>query len=356
MVQTADIKIKKTSVSRAGSIDFTKVTFGSVFSDHMYIADYLNGEWTDARIVPYGNLPMSPALAALHYGQAIFEGMKAYRAVDNEVYLSRPHDNFRRFNMSADRMCMPLLPEEVFIGGLFNLINLDRNWVPPSMVGYSLYIRPVMFSSDNIIGVRPSATYRFVILTCPVGSYYNKPLRVKIETDYSRAAHGGAGFVKAAGNYGAAMKPTKDAHDAGYDQIIWTDSAQHKYIEEAGTMNLMFVLRNKLITAPLDTKTILPGITRESILTIAGDNKIPAEERMITVDEIIDGAKKGELQEAFGTGTAATIARIKTIGYNGKDYELPPVESGKISKKIYQVLSDIRRRKMKDPYGWMVKV
>lgn len=352
MTETINIDIQKTSNSRIEEIDFDNIQFGKIFSDHMLVADYLDGEWTDVKIIPYGKLSLSPSISALNYGQAIFEGMKACKGTHNEVILFRPFDNFNRFNRSATRMSMPEVPEEIFMGGLTKLLNIDEQWVPPTD-GSSLYLRPLMFATEEIIKVKPSNSYKFVILTCPVGPYYLEPIKLKIETKHSRACEGGVGNAKTAGNYAAAFYPRMIAQKEGYRQLIWTDAKEHKYIEEAGVMNILFVINGKLVTPSLDTGTILPGLTRDSVLTIAKDWGMTVEERRVTVDEVIEACQDGTLTEAFGTGTAATIAHISVIGYKGQDYTLPISESREFSNKVFEELEGIKRGKIKDTHDWV---
>ncbi len=352
--QTPVVKVQKTTHSRISEIDFNDLHFGKVFADHMFISDYKNEQWGDARIIPYGQVPMSPATSALHYGQAIFEGMKAYKNDKGEVLLFRPLDNHKRINLSAERMAMPNIPQEVFMEGLKQLISLDSNWVPTTE-GASLYIRPFIIGTDEYIGVKPSDDYRFYIITSPGGAYYNEPVKVLVETNFIRAVEGGVGFVKASGNYGRSLFPTKLAQQRGYQQIIWTDGRNHRYLEESGTMNLMFVIDDVLITPPLGD-TILAGITRDSVLTLARDWKMKVQERKISIDEVIDAHKRGTLEEAFGTGTAATIAHISLIGFEGKDYELPPVEGRIFSHRVSQELDNIRKGKVEDIHNWMYKI
>lgn len=354
MIETCFINITKTTESRISELDYDNIEFGKIFADHMFSVDYKDGQWQTPEILPYGNLSLSPATSALHYGQALFEGMKAYKNAAGEVSLFRPLDNARRLNLSAERMCMPTIPEEIFMQGLTELLKLDLKWVPPTK-GCALYIRPFMFATDSFVGVRPSATYKFMIFCCPVGSYYANPLRVKIETEFSRSVEGGAGYAKAAGNYGAALYPAKLGQDKGYQQLIWTDAKEHKYLEESGTMNLMFVIDGKLITPALST-SILAGITRDSVLQLARDWGMTVEERKISIDEILEAHANGTLEEAFGCGTAAVIAPIITIGYNGKDYELPAVENRKFSNKVGTELDKIKTGEIADPHNWMVKI
>jgi branched-chain amino acid aminotransferase len=354
MTSQLTITTLPTKHSRLAETDFEKLGFGKIFSDHMFYADYHQNEWKSASIVPYEGVLMSPATSALHYGQAIFEGMKAYKNEKGEIYLFRPLDNFRRLNKSAIRMAMPEVPEEIFMEGLKQLILLDKNWVP-TFKGASLYIRPFIIGTDEYIGVKPSDDYRFFIITSPGGAYYSEPLKVKVETSFIRAVEGGVGFVKASGNYGRSLYPTRLAQQLGYHQIIWTDAREHKYLEESGTMNLMFVIDGAIVTPPLGD-TILAGITRDSVLTLARDWGIRVEERKISIDEIIEAQKKGILQEAFGTGTAATIAQISLIGYKGTDYSMPPIEERKFSLKVAEELDNIRKGISPDKHGWMHRI
>lgn len=352
MIDITPIRTQRTTASRLGTLDTGQLEFGKLFSDHMFVVDYRDGEWQDAQIVPYGDITVSPANSALHYGQAIFEGMKAYAQADGSVALFRPLDNWARLNASAERMCMPTIPEEVFMQGLRELVRLDSAWLP---TGGSLYIRPFMFATDGFIGVRPSTSYRFMIITCPVGLYYNKPLRVRFEQKYVRSAEGGAGFAKNAGNYGAAMYPSKLAQDEGYHQLIWTDASEHQYVEESGTMNAMFVLDGRVVTPALSS-SILDGITRRSVLQLARDMGYAVEERKVSSREIMAALAAGKLDEAFGAGTAATIAPIAIIGYEGQDYDLPATGPDAFSKRVGATLDAIRTGTGPDVHHWMVRV
>ncbi len=352
---TLTIPIQRVAQSRIAELDFNNMEFGKQFSDHMLVADYKDGAWQTPQIVPYGNMEISPATSALHYGQAIFEGMKAYRNnQDNSLYLFRPLENFKRMNLSAERMCMPALPEDIFMQGLEQLLRLDAAWVPP-VAGSALYLRPFMFATDAYIGVRPSTSYRFIIFTCPVGAYYSQPVKAAIEEKYARAAEGGTGFAKTAGNYAGALMPSLKMQERGFQQLIWTDAREHKYIEEAGVMNVMFVIDGTLIT-PAVSSTILNGVTRSSVLTLARDMGYPVEERKVAVEEVIAASKAGTLQEAFGAGTAATIAPIITIHHDGTDYELPPVEEREMSKRIAAELDKIKTGQATDTHGWIYKI
>ncbi len=354
MIATVEFDVRKIAKSRITEVDFANLPFGKHFSDHMFVAEFKDGQWQTPTIQPYDYIRMTPANATLHYGQAIFEGLKAYKSENGEVAIFRPYENFKRFNASAARMCMPEVPEEIFMQGLTELINLDRDWVPNEERS-SLYIRPFMFAADELIGVRPSDTYKFIIFTCPVGAYYNAPVRVKIENHYTRAVEGGTGTAKCAGNYATSLYPAQLAYKQGFQQLLWTDAQEHKYIEESGTMNVMFVIDNVLITAPLGG-TILDGITRKSVLDIARSWDMKVEERRISVDELIESAKKGTLTEAFGTGTAATIANIIEIGYEEKLYRLPEIENRVFSPKVLEELEGIRRGKIADTRNWMLTV
>lgn len=348
------IQIQKTSQSRISEVDFTNLPFGKIFTDHMYICDYDNGQWQTPQIVPFGDISFSPALSAIHYGQSLFEGMKAHKDKDGNAFLFRPLDNWERMNLSAYRMCMPEVPQDIFMEGLKALVNLDKDWIP-TIEGSSLYIRPFLFATDECVGVRPSDKYRFMIICCPVNAFYAKALKVKVEDVYVRAVEGGTGEAKSAGNYGGSMLPTKLANQQGFDQIIWLDGRERKYIEESGTMNLFFVSEGKLLTPSL-SGSILHGYTRASILQLAKDNGVEIDERRITIDEIIELHKSGKLQEGFGAGTAATIVQILSFDYLGNHYELLPVEERKVSLKLVKLLNDIKSFQSADPYGWMYKI
>src|SRR5690606_4624549 len=291
---------------------FDNLKFGQIMSDHMLVAEYNNGAWESVKIVPYGDIAMSPSSSSLHYGQAIFEGIKAYKFDNGQVSIFRPDQNLERFNKSAARLEMPTVPEDIFIEGMKKLIDLDRNWVPTTKDA-SLYIRPFMFATEAALGVHPSASYKFMITTCPVGAYYSKPLRIKVETHYTRAAEGGVGFSKNAGNYALSLLPTRLAQDEGFDQLMWTDAKTHNYIEEAGTANLLFRIGDTLITP--DAETILRGITRLSIMDIAKKWGMKTESRKVSVKELIDGIEQGTVTEAFAAGTAATLTPIAEIGH-----------------------------------------
>lgn len=351
---TMNIRIDRVQNSRINTLDQHNIPFGKIFSDHMFIADYDGENWTDMRIVPFEDMKIHPANSMMHYGQTIFEGLKAYKNEEGEVLIFRPEKNAERLVTSAERMCMAPVPEELFMEALHKLIDLDREWVP-SVQGTSLYIRPFVIAWDNFLGIRPSTTYRFMIITCPVGKYYSEPVKVKIETEFSRAAMGGTGSAKTGGNYAGSLYPAKKAQEQGFHQLVWTDSVEHKYIEESGTMNVMFMINDTLITSPTSS-TILHGITRDSILQIAKKWNVKVEERPVTVAEVVEAAKSGNLQEAFGAGTAATIAQIESIGHEGEIYTLKPVEEREFSNKVAKFLTDLKTGKEEDSFNWVYKL
>jgi branched-chain amino acid aminotransferase len=354
MTAAADFNITKAEHSKLNDINLENIPFGKYFTDHMLEVDYENGEWKTPEIKPYQPLLMDPSLAAIHYGQSIFEGIKAYKNDKGEAYIFRPQDNFKRFNISAERMQMPTVPKEIFMEGMKLLIEMDSNWIP-SQPDHSLYIRPFMFSSDETIGVKPSDKYKFMIILSPTGPYYSAPMRIYVEEQYVRAVPGGVGYAKAAGNYGAAMFATAEAKKKGYDQVLWTDAFEHKYVQECGTMNVFFIIGNTVITPALDAGTILSGVTRDSVIVVLKEMGYNVEERSLNIDEIIDAHKAGNLQEVFGTGTAATISLIKELRY--KDYVMEfDVTTWKAAPEVKNRLNAIRYGKEEDTHGWMVKI
>jgi branched-chain amino acid aminotransferase len=354
MIAAMDIQVTKTGKSKLGEVDFNNLPFGKYFTDHMLEVDYADGEWKTVSIRPYQPLSLSPALAAIHYGQAIFEGVKAYKDREGNPFIFRPLDNFKRFNLSAERMMMPVVPEEIFMEGMRRLVSLDKEWIPMKN-DYSLYIRPFMFATDEVIGVKPSDTYKFMILLSPTGPYYSAPMRIYVEEHYTRAAPGGIGFAKAAGNYGSSMLATAIAKEKGYDQVLWTDPFEHKYVQEIGTMNVFFVIGNKVITPDLEAGMILEGVTRDSAIEVLKEMGYAVEERRITIDEIINAHKAGELKELFGTGTAATVSMIQELRY--KDYTMKfDTDTWKAVPAVKKMLTDIREGRKEDTRGWMFKI
>jgi len=354
MIAAADINITKVDRSKLVDINLENIPFGKYFTDHMFEVDYEDGEWKNAEIKPYQPLLLAPSLAALHYGQAIFEGIKAYKNTAGEACIFRPMDNFRRFNISAERMQMPQVPEEIFMEGMKMLIELDKNWIP-QQEDHSLYIRPFMFSSDEMIGVRPSDKYKFMIILSPTGPYYNSPMRIYVEEKYVRAVPGGVGYAKAAGNYGGAMYATAQAKLKGYDQVLWTDAFEHKYVQECGTMNVFFIIGNTAITPDLKEGTILAGVTRDSVMVLLREMGFRVEERNLSIDDVISAHKAGILYEVFGTGTAATISPIKELRY--KDYVMEfDVDKWKTAPAIKNELNAIRYGQTADTHDWMYKI
>ncbi len=354
MVAALDINITRVERSKLNEMSLENIPFGRYYTDHMLEADYENGEWKNIEIKPYQPLLLEPSTAALHYGQAIFEGIKAYKDDEGNAFIFRPKDNFKRFNLSAERMQMPTVPEDIFMEGMRMLVDIDKSWIPQNK-DHSLYIRPFMFSSDPVIGVKPSDSYKFMIILSPAGPYYNQPIRIYVEEKYVRAAPGGVGQAKAAGNYGASMFATAEAKKNGYDQVLWTDAIEHKYVQEIGTMNVFFIIGDTAITPSLDEGTILGGVTRDSAMTILKEMGFKVEEKRISVDDLIDAHKAGLLYEVFGTGTAATITQIKELRY--KDYVMEfDVENSRTAPQLKKLLTDIREGKAADKYGWMYKI
>lgn len=354
MIDTQLIQIEKTTHSKLPSTDFDNLVFGKTFSDHMFVMDFRGGKWETPRILPYQNLNMSPASSVIHYGQSIFEGMKAFKNVEGRFGLFRPDKNIERMNRSAVRMCMPEIPVSTFNEALAELVSIDHEWIPTGELS-SLYIRPFLFAIDEYIGVKASQDYRFMIITSPVNAYYAKPVRVKVERKYTRAAAGGTGYAKAAGNYAGSLYPAKLANEQGFDQLLWTDAKEHKYIEESGTMNVMFMIDGTLVTPEL-SDTILDGVTRRSVIQVAKDWGVPVQERRIAVSEIAEAHEKGLLEEAFGCGTAATIAHIEAIADGDNVMELPPIANRKVSQKLMTYFTDLKKFRLADPHGWMVEL
>jgi len=354
MIAEADFNITKVKQSKLQDISLHNVPFGKYFSDHMLEVDYENGQWKTPSIKPYQALSLDPSLASLHYGQAIFEGVKAYKDANGNAAIFRPYDNFKRFNLSAQRMEMPVVPEEIFIEGMRKLIEIEKDWIPAEP-NHSLYIRPFMFSTDEAIGVRPSDKYKFLIILSPTGPYYAKPMRIYAEEKYVRSVKGGYGNAKAAGNYAGSLKASSEANKQGYDQVLWMDAFEHKYVEECGTMNAFFIIGDKIITPGLGEGTILAGVTRDSTIAILKDMGHIVEERKLSIDEIMDAYKAGTLKEIFGTGTAATISLIKELKY--KDFVMTfEVEKWTIAPEVKVRMDAIKYGEVADTHNWMFKV
>jgi branched-chain amino acid aminotransferase len=338
--------------------DESKLGFGDLFTDHMFIMDYEKGRgWYDPRIVPYGNLSFDPAAMGIHYGQEIFEGLKGYHGKDGALYLFRAEDNFKRMNRSAARICMAQLDIPQVMEGLKQLILLDREWVPRSP-GTSLYIRPTMIATDAHLGVRPSHRYLFFIIIGPVGAYYKEglnPVKIYVEDKYIRAAVGGIGEAKTAGNYAASLLAAEEAQRKGFTQVLWLDAVERKYVEEVGTMNIFFVINDEVITAPLNG-SILPGITRESVIHILKNWGVKVSERPLAIDEVTSAAESGSLSEAFGAGTAAVISPVGQFTYKGKDYPVAGGKMGELSQRLYDEIVAIQYAEKDDPYGWRIPI
>tara|TARA_B100001113_G_scaffold80050_1_gene63050 strand:- start:1139 stop:2188 length:1050 start_codon:yes stop_codon:yes gene_type:complete len=348
------VKIVLAKKSKIGSVDFENLEFGKIFTDHLFVCKYSNNSWGEGKIMPYDDFLVSPSARVFHYGQAIFEGMKCFRSDNDSLILFRPEENFKRFNKSSSRMAIPEISENIFFDGLTELLKIDKDWVKKGD-GNALYLRPFVFASEASINASEANEYTFMIICCPAKSYYgNQKIKVKIEEKYSRAAKGGVGYAKAAGNYAAQFYPTSIAIEEGYQQIIWTDSNNHKSIEEAGTMNLFFRIGNKLITSPT-SDSILDGITRKSIIELAKKENIEVEERIITVDELLESSKTGELKEIFGTGTAVVVLPIKAFGYQSNDYELPQ-DDDSWSSMLKKKLMDIQYDKSSEYDNWKLKI
>lgn len=354
MTAALDFLVTPVKHSRLAELSLDNIAFGKHFTDHMLEVDYVDGQWQQPEIKPYQPLLLAPSMAALHYGQAIFEGIKAYTDGAGNARIFRPLENFHRFNISAERMQMPAVPEDIFMEGMKLLVSMDRAWIP-NKKDHSLYIRPFMFSTDELIGVRPSDNYKFMIILSPSGPYYSAPMRIHVEEQYIRAAPGGVGYAKAAGNYGAAMYATAQARKHGFDQVLWMDGLERKYVQECGTMNVFFIIGNTAITPSLEQGTILNGVTRQTVLTLLKEAGLQVEERPLRLDEIISAYDQGELKEVFGTGTAATISLIKGLACRGRELTFE-VDRLQYAPAIKQKLMDIREGRLPDPHGWMMPV
>lgn len=350
---TSALKIEKSPTSRLAKTNFDNLKFGEVFTDHMLECDYENGEWQNPKIKPYGAIELMPSAKVFHYGQAVFEGMKAFKDEEDRVWLFRPDENYKRINKSGARLAIPEFPEEYFFNGLEELLKLDKEWIKPGF-GNSLYIRPFVIATEECVSASPSTKYKFMIICSPAQAYYSGEVRVQFSEKYSRAADGGVGFAKAAGNYAAQFYPTKLAHDAGFQQIIWTDANTHAFLEEAGTMNIFFRVGDKLITAPISDR-ILDGVTRKSVLTLAEEFNIPVEVRRVSVKEIVEAARNGELKEIFGSGTATVINPISGFGYKEEKFELPHLEDS-YARFFKDKLMKIQYNQAEDKFGWRYEV
>ena len=349
-----NIKITKTEHSRLPSVDFDNIPFGQTFSDHMFSADYIDGKWQNIEIIPFGDLSISPVNLALHYGQSIFEGMKAFVKSNGTPTLFRPEKHVERINASANRMMMPTLTEELFLEAVHTLVDLEKEWIPKAK-GSALYLRPVMFAMDAMLGVKVSQTYKFLIIAGPVGPYYPAPVKLLAESEYIRAAIGGVGEAKTAGNYAASLLPAHLAKEKGFDQVMWLDAKEFKYVQEAGTMNLFFVFKDKVVT-PETSGAILKGITRMSIIEILKEDGVTVEERPISMDEIIAAHKSGELTEMFGSGTAAVVANVSGFSYKDELYPLSDPKTHDTANNLRKRINDMRAGDIEDKFGWVIDV
>ena len=343
------VSVNHIKKSRINEVDFNNLIFGHVFTDYMFECDFKNGSWSNPTIKPFGNLSMSPAAKVFHYGQAVFEGMKAYKDDQDKIWLFRPEDNFNRINKSSKRLAIPEFPKEIFFEALESMLLLDKDWIKPGF-GNSLYIRPFVIATQAGVSASPSSEYKFIILFSPAQAYYTGDVKVVIAEHYSRSADGGVGAAKAAGNYAAQFYPTNLAKEKGFQQVIWTDSNEHKYLEEAGTMNVFFRINDTLVTAPISDR-ILDGITRKSLIALAKRDGIAVEERRITVKELIKASNDGSLKEIFGAGTAAVISPVSDFSHQQKIYQLPKITNSFAS--IFKTkLLDIQYNISEDTYGW----
>ena len=353
-METMTFPVTRVKRSRLPEMNMDDLPFGKYFTDHMLEADYADGQWKSVSIRPYQAISFEPSMMAIHYGQSIFEGLKAYRGANGTALLFRAADHFRRFNTSAERMNMPAVPEEIFIEGMRQLISVDQEWIP-NKEDYSLYIRPVMFATDAALGVRPSDTYKFLILLSPTGPYYAAPMKIAVEEKYTRAAPGGVGFAKNAGNYGGSLKASVEAKQQGYDQVLWTDGYEHKWLHEVGTMNVFFVFGNTAVTPSLDEGTVLAGVTRDSVIGMLRERGLTVEERKISIDEVVSAHRGGTLTEVFGSGTAAVVSPIRELKY--RDYVMHFDTTAYVqAPAVKKMLNDIRKGISPDVHGWMMPV
>ncbi len=344
------IKINKKAVAGYLDFDFDNIKFGRTMADHMFIADYEDGVWKNIRIEPYAPITFGPSMMALHYGQAIFEGMKATKTYDGIPVIFRPEEHAKRFNISARRMAMPEFPEDLFVEAIKTLVALDQNWIPTGDDA-ALYIRPFMVATDEQLGVRTSEKYKMMVICAPAGQYYSKPIKLLADSKYTRAAQGGIGFVKAAGNYAASLLPAIEAKKKGYDQILWLDAKEHKYVQEVGTMNIFFVIDGVVITPSTNEKTILKGITRDSIITILRDKGYEVVEKKLSITEVGEAHKKGTLTEIFGSGTAAVVSLVSDLSYKDEIYHLDG--EYKIATLVKKEINMIRQGLTEDKFNWL---
>ena len=353
-----DIKITKTTEPKAKPAKGQKLGFGKIFTDHMFVMNYTEGQgWHDARIVPFENISLSPAAMVYHYGQEMFEGLKAYKDEAGNAYLFRPDMNAKRANNSNDRLCIPQIPVEDFVDAVKALVRVEKDWIPTDP-GTSLYIRPFVIATDEFLGVAPSKTYLFIIIVSPSGAYYESglaPVGIWIEDEYVRAVKGGMGFAKTGGNYAASLIAQVKAHDSGFSQVLWLDGVERKYIEEVGAMNIFFKINGKVVT-PAINGSILPGVTRNSVIEVCKHWGLPVEERRISVDELVAAAHDGSLEEVFGTGTAAVVSPVGKLRFKDEVMTIGDGSIGALTQKLYDTITGIQWGKLDDPFGWRIKL
>ena len=353
-----NIRIERTTCPKEKPGADNPLKFGTIFTDHMFICDYIEGQgWVDPRVVPYQPLSLDPSCMVFHYGQEMFEGLKAYRSEDGRTLMFRPDKNIERAARSNKRLCMPEIPKELFMEGLQAVVGIDKDWVP-TKPGTSLYVRPFMIATDPFLGVRPSSTYKFMIILSPVGAYYESgldPVKIWIEDEYVRAVKGGIGEAKTGGNYVASMASQVKAHEEGYSQVLWLDGVHRKYIEEVGAMNIFFKINGTVVTPKLNG-SILPGVTRDSVIALCKEWGIPVEERQISVDEVVAAAESGEMEECFGTGTAAVVSPVGELRYEEEKMEIGGGKIGEVTQRIYDTITGIQLGKIEGPAGWSVEV
>jgi branched-chain amino acid aminotransferase len=349
-----EFKITKSQNSRKGNVDWNNLRFGVYFSDHIFVSDYYNGKWQDMRIEPYGIMPMEPSLCTLHYGQSIFEGLKAFPDQKGGVNIFRPIMNAKRLNHSAQRLCIPDFDENILLEGIKQLVEIDKEWIPKGE-GTSLYLRPVVYGSGNFLGVHASDTYRLIVMSSPVGSYYPEglnPVKILVTSDYVRVVRGGLGSAKTAANYAASLLGGMKAKEQGFAQVLWLDGISREYIDEVGAMNIMFVIDDVLVTPPLDQGTILAGVTRDTVLSLAREWGMRVTERRISITEIIEAHRNGHLKEVFGTGTAAVISPVGLLKYKDYDMVINDGKIGDLSWKFYNTITGIQYGKIDDTHNW----
>ncbi len=348
------ISIQRAQSTRIHDVNWNNLGFGNFFSDHMFVMDYENGAWGKARVVPYGPMPINPAMCTLHYGQTIFEGLKAFRSRQGGVNVFRPLMNARRLNYSARLLCIPEMDENMVLEGIRELVRLDHEWIPKER-GHSLYIRPVAYGTDDFLGVRASENYRLIIMTSPVASYYAEglnPVKIRVSTEHVRAVRGGLGSAKTAANYAASLYAAKSAKESGFSQVLWLDGVTHELVDEVGTMNIMFLIGDELITPPLDSGTILAGVTRDTVLQLALDLGLKTREHRISIEEIVAAYRNGSLREIFGTGTAAVISPVGELSYKGETMMVNGGAIGPVAQKLYDTITGIQYGEIEDTHGW----